>query len=105
MQMRRSAIMVLCFGLLAAPATGLAQQPENIVLNEKDTKQLTSHVWAIFGNPNIGIVVGSQGTLVVDTGLGKRNGAVVAGVAEKLRKGGKVARFTGKRGDPSPALS
>jgi glyoxylase-like metal-dependent hydrolase (beta-lactamase superfamily II) len=88
--MRRRAIIALCFGLLAAPVAGVAQQPENIVLNEKDTRQLTPRVWAIYGNPNIGIVVGSQGTLVVDTGLGRRNGAVVAGVAAKLRKGGKL---------------
>jgi glyoxylase-like metal-dependent hydrolase (beta-lactamase superfamily II) len=88
--MQRGAIIALCFGLLAAPVAGFAQQPENIVLNEKNTKQLTPHVWAIYGNPNIGIVVGSQGTLVVDTGLGRRNGTVVAGVAAKLRKGGKL---------------
>ena len=89
-EMRRSAIIAFCFGLLALPAASLAQQPENIVLSDKDTKQLTPHVWAIFGNPNIGIVVGSKGTLVVDTGLGKRNGATVAAVVEKLRKGGKL---------------
>jgi glyoxylase-like metal-dependent hydrolase (beta-lactamase superfamily II) len=88
--MRRSAILVMCFGLLAAPASGLAQQPENIVLNEKDTKQLSPHVWALFGNPNIGIVVGSRGTLVVDTGLGRRNGATVAGVAAKLGKSNRL---------------
>ena len=88
--MRRSAIVAVCFGLLALPATGLAQQPENIVLNENDTKQLSPHVWALFGNPNIGIVVGSKGTLVVDTGLGKRNGATVAAATAKLRKGGNL---------------
>jgi glyoxylase-like metal-dependent hydrolase (beta-lactamase superfamily II) len=88
--MRRSAILAMCFGLLAAPAASLAQQPENIVLNEKDTKQLTPHVWALFGNPNIGIVVGSKGTLVVDTGLGRRNGATVAGVAAKLGKSSRL---------------
>jgi glyoxylase-like metal-dependent hydrolase (beta-lactamase superfamily II) len=88
--MRRSAIMALCFGLLGVPVACFAQQPENIVLNETDTRQLSPHVWAIYGNPNIGIVVGSKGTLVVDTGLGKRNGAVVAGVAAKLRKGGAL---------------
>ena len=85
--MQRSAVIAFCFGLLALPAAGLAQQPENIVLNDKDVKQLTPHVWAIFGNPNIGIVVGSKGTLVVDTGLGKRNGTTVDAVVEKLRKG------------------
>src|SRR5580693_5233822 len=88
--MRRSAIIAFCFGLLALPAASLAQQPENIVLSDKDTKQLTPHVWAIFGNPNIGIVVGSRGTLVVDTGLGRRNGATVAGVASKLSKSSRL---------------
>jgi glyoxylase-like metal-dependent hydrolase (beta-lactamase superfamily II) len=88
--MQRSAILAMCFGLLIAPAASLAQQPENIVLTEKDTKQLTPHVWAIFGNPNIGIVVGSKGTLVVDTGLGRRNGVLVAGVASKLSKSGRL---------------
>jgi glyoxylase-like metal-dependent hydrolase (beta-lactamase superfamily II) len=88
--MQRSAILAMCFGLLIAPAASLAQQPENIVLTEKDTKQLTPHVWTIFGNPNIGIVVGSKGTLVVDTGLGRRNGVLVAGVASKLSKSGRL---------------
>src|SRR5579864_3172703 len=89
-EMQRSAVIALCLGLLAWPAASFAQQPENIVLEGKDLKQLTPHVWAIFGNPNIGIVVGSKGTLVVDTGLGKRNGATVDAVVEKLRKGGKL---------------
>ena len=88
--MRRSAVIAFCFGLLTLPAASFAQQPENIVLNDKDIKQLTPHVWAIYGNPNIGIVVGSKGTLVVDTGLGKRNGTTVDAVVEKLRKGGKL---------------
>jgi glyoxylase-like metal-dependent hydrolase (beta-lactamase superfamily II) len=34
--------------------------------------------------------VGSKGTLVVDTGLGKRNGAMIAGVAAKLAKSSKL---------------
>jgi len=84
--MQRSVVFAICFGLLAVPAASLAQQPENTVLNEKDTKQLTPHVWALFGNPNIGIVVGSKGTLVVDTGLGRRNGLTIAGVASRLSK-------------------
>jgi glyoxylase-like metal-dependent hydrolase (beta-lactamase superfamily II) len=90
--MQRSVILAMCFGLglLATPAASLAQQPENIVLNEKDTKQLTPHVWAIFGNPNIGIVVGSKATLVVDTGLGRRNGTVVAAVASKLARSSRL---------------
>ena len=87
--MRRSTVIAFCFGLLVLPAAGLAQQPENIVLTD-ETKQLTPHLWAIFGNPNIGIVVGSKGTLVIDTGLGRRNGVTVAAAVAKLRKGGNL---------------
>jgi glyoxylase-like metal-dependent hydrolase (beta-lactamase superfamily II) len=59
----------------APPAQGV---PENAVTN------VSEHVYAIVGNPNIGIVVGSRATLVVDTGLGARNGAVAAREAAKL---------------------
>jgi glyoxylase-like metal-dependent hydrolase (beta-lactamase superfamily II) len=44
-------------------------------------------VYALVGFPNIGIVVGNRGTLVIDTGLGERNGATVVRVAQKLAKG------------------
>jgi glyoxylase-like metal-dependent hydrolase (beta-lactamase superfamily II) len=87
---RSSVVFAICFGLLAVPAASFAEQPENIVLNEKDTRQLTPHVWALFGNPNIGIVVGSKGTLVVDTGLGRRNGSTIAGVASRLAKSSRL---------------
>jgi glyoxylase-like metal-dependent hydrolase (beta-lactamase superfamily II) len=86
--MRRSAVLAMCLGLLAAP-TALAQQPDDIVLRES-AKQLSPHVWVIYGNPNIGIVVGTKGTLVVDTGLGNRNGAFIAGEVMKLRKSAKL---------------
>lgn len=48
------------------------------------TVKVSDHVWAIIGFPNIGIVVGTEATLVVDTGLGKQNGATVAQAARKL---------------------
>jgi len=37
--------------------------------------------------PNVGIVVGSRAALVVDTGMGPRNGATVRGHAEQLAGG------------------
>jgi glyoxylase-like metal-dependent hydrolase (beta-lactamase superfamily II) len=46
--------------------------------------RISEHVWAIYGFPNIGIVVGATGVLVVDTGLGPRNGAAVAAMAQRL---------------------
>src|ERR1700733_11843250 len=64
-----------------ATATGFAQQ--NPLLGE-DTVKVSDHVWAIMGFPNIGIVVGSRATLVVDTGLGPRNGATIAKVVARL---------------------
>jgi glyoxylase-like metal-dependent hydrolase (beta-lactamase superfamily II) len=54
--------------------------PENAV------QRVSEHVSAILGFPNIGIVVGDRATLVVDTGMGARNGAVVVREAEKIAK-------------------
>jgi glyoxylase-like metal-dependent hydrolase (beta-lactamase superfamily II) len=88
--MRGTVRLALWLGLLAVPAAAFAQQPNNVVLHEGSTKQLTPHVWAIYGNPNIAIIVGSKATLVVDTGLGPRNGAFIAGEVSKLRSGTKL---------------
>jgi glyoxylase-like metal-dependent hydrolase (beta-lactamase superfamily II) len=46
--------------------------------------RISEHVWAIYGFPNIGIVVGTSGVLVIDTGLGPRNGAAAAKMAQRL---------------------
>lgn len=43
--------------------------------------------------PNVGIVVGSRGTLVIDSGMGPRNGAIVRHQAEALG-GGKPLFLT-----------
>jgi glyoxylase-like metal-dependent hydrolase (beta-lactamase superfamily II) len=48
------------------------------------TVKVSDHVWAIIGYPNVGIIVGAHATLMVDTGLGQRNGATVAKVAKAL---------------------
>lgn len=61
-----------------------AQSPA--VLGE-DTVKVSDHVWAIMGFPNIAIIVGNRATLVVDTGLGPRNGATIARVAAKVSSG------------------
>jgi glyoxylase-like metal-dependent hydrolase (beta-lactamase superfamily II) len=78
----------------AAPATPrgplpLATQMRQPLLTE-DTVKISEHVWAILGFPNIAIVVGDRATLVVDTGLGPRNGATVARAAARLSKGPKL---------------
>jgi glyoxylase-like metal-dependent hydrolase (beta-lactamase superfamily II) len=58
----------------------------NPILPDTVTK-VSDHVYAIVGWPNIAIVVGSRGTLVVDTGLGPRNGATIVRQVDKLAKG------------------
>jgi len=86
-------IACLCLLLAAPPQDALAQRgpaPDPLV-REGVTVMLGPHTYAIpDGNvplvPNIGIVVGSRATLVVDTGLGRRNGEAV------LREVAKVSR-------------
>jgi glyoxylase-like metal-dependent hydrolase (beta-lactamase superfamily II) len=61
--------------------------------------QVSEHVWVIPDQsvplvPNVGIVVGSRGTLVVDTGLGARNGETVLREVAKLRRGGDLYLVT-----------
>jgi glyoxylase-like metal-dependent hydrolase (beta-lactamase superfamily II) len=68
---------------LALGAAALLPAQQNPVLGEEPVK-ISDHVWALMGWPNIGIVVGDRATLVVDTGLGPRNGATIAKVAAKL---------------------
>jgi glyoxylase-like metal-dependent hydrolase (beta-lactamase superfamily II) len=51
---------------------------------------VTSTTWLLSGFPNVVFVVGDNGTLVVDTGLGNRNGARVARLAQQLSRGSKL---------------
>jgi cyclase len=95
--MQRAAMLALWFGLLIAPAPAFAQQPDSpakqpddFVLREGTTRPLSPHVFVIYGNPNIAIVVGARATLVIDTGLGRRNGAFIAGEVAKLRKSARL---------------
>ncbi len=77
----KSILKVLLMVVLASSVT-FAQMNQPMV--EEKTTQISDHVWAIMGFPNIAIVVGNRATLVVDTGLGPKNGATAARVAEKL---------------------
>src|ERR1041384_5639977 len=84
---------VLVAVLVAASALAQAQRgpaPDPLI-REGVTVQLGPHTHAIPDGsvplvPNVGIVVGSRATLVVDAGLGRRNGEAV------LREVAKVSR-------------
>jgi glyoxylase-like metal-dependent hydrolase (beta-lactamase superfamily II) len=70
--------------LVCSAALGPAQ--ETMMLPENSLTRVSDHVYAIVGFPNIAIVVGDRATLVVDTGLGERNGAIVMKQVTKLAK-------------------
>lgn len=83
--------------LLGAAAGGcLAQPPAPTHLVQTDLlKPVAPHVQVIPDQsvpvvPNVGFVVGTRGVMVIDTGLGPRNGAAVGEVAKRLAKGGQI---------------
>ena len=80
------ALFCLFAAVLCAPRITHAQYDQPLV-SEDTLTRVSDHVYALVGFPNIGIVVGSRATLVVDTGLGARNGATVVRVTQKLAKG------------------
>lgn len=76
--------------IAVALSCGLAAAQTSMILPENSATHVSEHVWAIVGFPNIGIVIGNRATLVVDTGLGARNGAIVMREVEKLSKNPKL---------------
>jgi len=84
--MRYYAVVRLIIFLAAATAFGQFPSP---TLSETTTR-VSDHVFMITGFPNVVFVVGDDATLVVDTGLGPGNGALVARVAKRLAKAPKL---------------
>ena len=81
---------------LIAANHGLAQTPPDPIVKVDGLRRISAHVHVIPDNsvplvPNVGFVVGETGVLVIDTGLGPRNGAAVAEVAQRL--GGSRALY------------
>jgi len=79
-------LLIVTGAIFVSEAARAAQLPQPLMSEDSLTK-VSDHVYALGGFPNVGIVVGSRGTLVIDTGLGERNGATVVRVAQKLAKG------------------
>src|SRR5581483_10196351 len=73
--------------LLAAGGSARAQMPNDVMLPQDAVKRVSEHVLAIVAWPNVEIVVGSRATLVVDTGVGARNGAIIMHEVDKLATG------------------
>src|SRR5882757_9599619 len=70
-------LRVMLGALLAAQAA-----PADPLIAENAIAKVSEHVYLISDRnvglvPNVGIIVGTKATLVVDTGLGPRNGEIV----------------------------
>ena len=82
------AVVALAGALLGQ---GAAQPPAGPppMIKRDATIKMSDHVYVILDDnvgfvPNVGIVVGERGTLIVDTGMGPANGAIVLEEARKL---------------------
>src|SRR5215469_799363 len=82
-----ASIAAALFTAMTVLISAAAQGPPNLMLPENQATRVSDHVYTIMGFPNIGIVVGERATLIVDTGLGTRNGAIAAREAQKLGRG------------------
>jgi glyoxylase-like metal-dependent hydrolase (beta-lactamase superfamily II) len=82
----RFAFLLIVTGAILTPAIARAQLKQPL-LSEDNLKRVSDHVSVIEGFPNVVFVIGTRATLVVDTGLGERNGATVLHAEQKLAKG------------------
>lgn len=86
------AVMIGSFFMPAAQAADSAVFIDPLLRNTAE--QVSPHVYIIKGFPNVGIIVGDKATLVVNTGLGARNGALVARTAQRLSTKGQRLYLT-----------
>src|SRR3990172_10423043 len=88
----RFLLLVTCLLVAAGAAARRGPVPDPLV-KENATVKLAEHTYVIPDDnvglvPNVGIIVGSRATLVVDPGLGRRNGETV------LREVARISRNT-----------
>lgn len=90
-------LTVACFAFLgwAQPSSSGQGAPPAPLIRENATVKLAEHVWAIpdFNVglvPNVGIVVGSKATLIVDAGLGPKNGEAIVREMKKVSSNADV---------------
>ena len=74
------------------PAATPAPTPPPPIVKPGELRKVSDHVQIIPDDsvplvPNVGFVVGDKAVLVIDTGMGPRNGAAVSEVAQKLAGG------------------
>src|SRR5882757_3814259 len=82
-------IMILALALVGTAPPLVAQTSPGPIVKVEGLRQISAHVHIIPDNsvplvPNVGYIVGDRAVLVIDTGMGPRNGAAVFEVAKKL---------------------
>ena len=80
---------VTALAIVGAAPAAVAQTPPEPLVRIEGLRQISPRVHIIPDNsvpavPNVGYIVGDSAVLVIDTGMGPRNGAAVHEVAKKL---------------------
>ena len=99
--MRTSSIVISATALLiatwvpSAPVSAQRGPLQPPFIKEGVTEKISDHVFVIPDGsvplvPNVAIIIGSKGGLVVDTGLGDRNGQAIMREVAKVTKGGDL---------------
>jgi glyoxylase-like metal-dependent hydrolase (beta-lactamase superfamily II) len=81
--------MLLLLGAGSVNRTAAQPAASAPLIKQDAAVKVAEHTFVILDDnvsfvPNVGIVVGERATLIVDTGLGERNGAIVLAEARKL---------------------
>ncbi len=91
--------MLACSAFANSPALAQRDYTDLPVVKEGKTIKISPHVYVIpdenrRGVPNVGIVVGSRATLIIDPGMGSKSGQAVLREAAKVSKGGELYLVT-----------
>lgn len=88
----RLGAVVLAFALAASARAQTPAAADGPMVLAGSAQKVSAHVFVLPDRstplvPNVGIIVGRKGALVVDTGLGEKNGAIVLTEARKAAPG------------------
>ncbi len=94
MRKRRDVVIAVCVlvaGTLSGAASARCGRAAPPLIREGVTEKISDHVYVIPDAsvamvPNVGIIVGSRATFVIDTGLGARNGQTIVREMAKVSK-------------------
>ena len=88
-------VWLVAYLLAVSPVSAQRGPAPDPLVKENATVKLAEHTYVIPDNnvglvPNVGVVVGSRGTLVIDPGLGRRNGETVLREVARISKNSEI---------------